>query len=117
LIDIGIYRDGAGVFRRCRANGHAGAGVKGGARGGDIVCAAASVLLRSMAAVLRDRPGITVHVDAPERGVMLIEADCSEQGRPFLQACSAFLEEGLTGLAAEFPANCRVSVFYEDAVR
>jgi uncharacterized protein YsxB (DUF464 family) len=113
LIDIGIYRDSAGIFRRCQANGHAGAGVIGG----DIVCAAVSVLLRSMAAVLRYRPGITVHVDAPERGVMLIEADCSAEGRPFLQACGAFLEEGLTGLAAEFPANCRVSVFCEDVER
>jgi uncharacterized protein YsxB (DUF464 family) len=102
MIRIEAALDDAGLLRSCRIQGHAEAGP----RGGDIVCAAVSVLARTALRVLSRREGITVRGEAPERGVISMEIDYAGNGREFLAAAGAFLVEGLQSVAGEYPENC-----------
>jgi uncharacterized protein YsxB (DUF464 family) len=106
MIRIEAAVDQAGLLRSCRIHGHAGAGP----RGGDIVCAAVSVLARTALQVLSRREGITVRGEAPERGVIKMEIDYAGNGKEFLSAAGAFLLEGLESVAGEYPEYCVMSV-------
>jgi uncharacterized protein YsxB (DUF464 family) len=103
MIEIKAALDEAGILRSCEVSGHAGAGKTGT----DIVCAAVSVLLRTAIQVLSGRKGITIRGDAPEPGLLWMEADYSEEGREFLSSTGEFLTAGLKSVAGEFPDNCR----------
>ena len=106
MIQADLILDEAGLLRSCRVSGHAGAGK----RGSDIVCAAVSVLTRTLIRVLSGRKGIIIRAEAPERGNFLLEADYTPEGREFLAATGAFLIEGLLSVSAEFPDNCKVII-------
>ena len=109
MITIGAALDEAGLLRSCRVCGHAGAGPAGG----DIVCAAVSVLTRTALMVLSQREGITVRGEAPERGLVELEIEYTGQGREFLSAAGAFLLEGLKSVAGEYPDYCTMHVTEE----
>jgi uncharacterized protein YsxB (DUF464 family) len=110
VIEIKAVTDETGLLRRCEVRGHAGAGKPGG----DIVCAAVSVLTRTALAVLDARAGLEVRGEAPERGVFTLEAEAySAAGRDFLAAAGAFLLEGLDSTAREYPKNCTMTVTAE----
>ena len=98
--------DKAGILRSCQVQGHAGAGKKGS----DIVCAAVSVLTRTIVRVLSDRKDITIRGSIPGQGNFQLEADYAEEGKEFLAAAGAFLYEGLFSVATEFPDYCVVNV-------
>jgi uncharacterized protein YsxB (DUF464 family) len=106
MIRIEAALDEAGLLRSCRVHGHAGAGP----RGGDIVCAAVSVLARTALGVLSQREGITVRGEAPERGVISMEIDYAGNGKEFLSGAGAFLLEGLQSVAGEYPDYCDMHV-------
>jgi uncharacterized protein YsxB (DUF464 family) len=106
MIRIEAAVDGSGLLRSCRVHGHAGAGP----RGGDIVCAAVSVLARTALGVLSRREGITVRGEAPERGSISMEIDYAGNGREFLSGAGAFLLEGLQSVAEEYPDYCVMNV-------
>jgi uncharacterized protein YsxB (DUF464 family) len=106
LIEIEAVLDESGLLRACKALGHAGAGKAGN----DIVCAAVSVLMRTAIATLSGRKGIEIRGGAPEPGFLWLEADYTAEGREFLAAAGAFLIEGLTSVAGEFPKNCRINI-------
>ena len=106
MIEIEAVLDEGGVLRSCRASGHAGAGPTGT----DIVCAAVSVLLRTAVRTLSDRKGITLRCDAPETGLLSMEADYTEEGREFLSAAGVFLVEGIASVAEEYPQNCKLTL-------
>ena len=106
MISIDAALDTAGLLRSCRVCGHAGAGP----RGGDIVCAAVSVLTRTALRVLSRGEGITVRGTAPERGMMRIEIEYTGQGKEFLSAAGAFLLEGLKSVAGEYPDYCTIHI-------
>ena len=106
MIQADVVLDKAGLLRSCRVSGHAGAGK----RGNDIVCAAVSVLTRTLIRVLSGRKGITIRGDIPERGNFLMEAEYTPEGREFLAATGAFFTEGLLWVSAEFPGNCKVII-------
>ncbi|WP_010259586.1 ribosomal-processing cysteine protease Prp [Treponema primitia] len=110
MIRVEAALDKAGLLRSCRVEGHAGAGPKGG----DIVCAAVSVLTRTALQVLSQREGITVRGEAPERGIVRIEIDYTGQGREFLSAAGAFLLEGLKSVAGEYPDYCTMHISTEE---
>ena len=97
-----------GLFKSCSIRGHAGAGPKGG----DIVCAAVSVLSRTAYKVLSDRKGVTVRSEAPNRGEFFLEAsgDGSRENRDFLDGAGVFLKEGLLSVSREFPEFCEVNI-------
>jgi uncharacterized protein YsxB (DUF464 family) len=102
VITVDAALDEAGVLRSCRAEGHAGAGPKGG----DIVCAAISVLMRTALRTLSGRGGITIRGNAPRRGLFWIEADYTPEGKDFLSAAGTFLIEGLRSVSQEYPDYC-----------
>jgi uncharacterized protein YsxB (DUF464 family) len=102
MIRIEAAVDEAGLLRSCLIQGHAGAGPWGG----DIVCAAVSVLARTALDVLSRREGITVQGEAPERGVIRMEIDYAGNGKDFLSGVGAFLLEGLESVAGEYPDYC-----------
>jgi uncharacterized protein len=106
LIDIEAVLDENGILRSCKAGGHAGAGKTGA----DIVCAAVSVLMRTAVRVLSDRKGVTVRYEAPEPGLLFLEADYTAEGKDFLFAAGVFLIEGLASVAEEYPRNCRLTI-------
>jgi uncharacterized protein YsxB (DUF464 family) len=106
MIRIEAALDEAGLLRSCRIHGHAGAGP----RGGDIVCAAVSVLARTALSLLSRRDGITVRGEAPERGIVSMDIDYAGAGKEFLSAAGAFLVEGLQSVAGEYPEYCVMHV-------
>ena len=106
VIQAELVLDEAGLLRSCRVQGHAGAGK----RGNDIVCAAVSVLTRTLVRVLNDRKDITIRGDIPEQGIFYLEAEYTPEGRDFLAGAGAFLVEGLTSISEEFPDNCRLTI-------
>ena len=106
MIDIEAVLDENGILRSCKASGHAGAGKTGS----DIVCAAVSVLMRTAVRALSNRKGITVRYEAPEPGLLFLEADYKAEGRDFLFAAGVFLLEGLMSVDEEYPDNCRLTI-------
>ena len=101
-----LVLDEAGLLSSCRVSGHAGAGKQGS----DIVCAAVSVLTRTLVRVLGNREGITLKGDAQERGNFMVEVEYGSEGREFLAAAGAFLIEGLISVSTEFPDNCKLII-------
>jgi uncharacterized protein YsxB (DUF464 family) len=106
LIEIEAVLDESGVLRSCRASGHARAERKGA----DIICAAVSVLMRTAVSVLSGRKGIVIRYDAPEEGLLFLEADYTAEGREFLYAAGLFLTEGLASVAEEYPQYCNLEL-------
>ena len=96
--------DEAGLLRSCGVSGHAGAGK----RGSDIVCAAVSVLTRTIVRVLAGRQDVTIRGSIPEHGNFWMELDYTPESRDFLAGAGAFLVEGLLSVSAEFPGYCKV---------
>ncbi|MDR2210341.1 MAG: ribosomal-processing cysteine protease Prp [Spirochaetaceae bacterium] len=107
MIQVRVILDGAGLLRRCEVQGHAGAGPKGG----DIVCAAVSVLARAALATLSGREGILVRGGPGGRGEFSLETEArTGEARTFLAAAGTFLMEGFNSVAGEFPKNCTVTI-------
>jgi uncharacterized protein YsxB (DUF464 family) len=105
VIKADLVLDEAGLLRSCRVSGHSGAGK----RGGDIVCAAVSVLTRTIVRVLSGRESITIRGEIPEEGNFYLETEYTAEGREFLAAAGAFLIEGLLSVSGEFPDHCKVN--------
>ena len=106
MIQVEAVLDGAGLLKSCRVQGHAGAGKKGG----DIVCAAVSVLTRTIIRVLSERKDITIRGSIPGEGNFHIETEYTPEGREFLAATGTFLIEGLLSVSHEFPDYCKVNI-------
>jgi uncharacterized protein YsxB (DUF464 family) len=109
MIEIEAVFDEAGLLRSCKVKGHAGVGL----RGGDIVCAAVSVLTRTALRTLSGREGVTIRGSAPARGVISIETDYTPEGQAFLSAAGAFLTEGLVSVSEEYPDHCKMNIYTE----
>ncbi|MDR2103379.1 MAG: ribosomal-processing cysteine protease Prp [Treponema sp.] len=109
MIEIEAVFDEAGLLRSCKVQGHAQAGPKGG----DIVCAAVTVLTRTALRVLSGREGITIRGNAPKRGMIGMEMDYTAEGRAFLSAAGAFLMAGLASVSEEYPDYCKINVYTE----
>jgi uncharacterized protein YsxB (DUF464 family) len=109
MIEIEAVLDEVGLLRSCKVRGHAEAGPKGG----DIVCAAVSVLTRTALRTLSGRKGITIRGSAPARGLIGMETDYTPEGQAFLAAAGAFLMEGLASVSEEYPDYCKMNVYTE----
>jgi uncharacterized protein YsxB (DUF464 family) len=96
-----------GLLKSCRIQGHAGNGPKGG----DIVCAAVSVLARTAFKVLSERKDLRILGGTPERGEFWLEiASLGTETKEFLAGVGIFLEEGLLSVSKEYPDFCIVSI-------
>jgi uncharacterized protein YsxB (DUF464 family) len=112
VIAIEAAVDEAGLLKSCRVSGHAGAGKQGA----DIVCAAVSVLARTALQTLAQREGIELRGEAPERGLFRLETGFSpgnREARDFLAGAGAFLLEGLSSVAGEYPEFCSMIIYRE----
>jgi uncharacterized protein YsxB (DUF464 family) len=111
MIQADLVLDEAGLLRSCRVTGHAGAGKPGA----DIVCAAVSVLTRTIVRTLSGKKGIEIRGSIPDKGNFSMEVEYSGEGqgtvgREYLAAAGAFLSEGLLSVSEEFPNNCKVTI-------
>ena len=106
MIGIDVIIDETGNLSSCSASGHAGAGETGT----DIICAAVSVLMRTLVRVLSNRKGISIRSAAPEPGRLWLEIEYTAEGSDYLSAAGDFLITGLGSVADEFPKNCKLTV-------
>ena len=106
MITVDMVVDKAGLLKSCRVSGHAGAGK----RGSDIVCAAVSVLSRTLIRALAGRQGITIRGSIPEQGNFSVQVEHTQEGRDFLAGVGAFFTEGVLSVSAEFPDYCKVTI-------
>jgi len=104
MVDVAV--DDRGRLKSCRVEGHAGAGPQGG----DIVCAAVSILVRTAIRTLSGAEGVTVRGGAPDRGSLWLETDCAAEGDAFLAAAGTFLLEGLRSVSDDYPDHCTVRI-------
>ncbi|GMO40409.1 MAG: hypothetical protein Pg6C_01220 [Treponemataceae bacterium] len=102
MIFAELERRGGGSFA-VRAAGHAGYG----SRGGDIVCAAVTILLRTAAETLETSEGIMVTPLEVAEGLLAFTAECAggadARTAERLTTAGDFLAAGLGSLAREFP--------------
>ncbi len=107
MIRLSIVLDRRGCLSSFTADGHAG----GAAAGQDIVCAAATALLRTAARSVLAVPGIGAEADAPAPGAMrLTVLRCEGRQRPWLRGVTDFLLTGLADLQAEYPQRVEMIV-------
>ncbi|MCR5045481.1 MAG: ribosomal-processing cysteine protease Prp [Treponema sp.] len=98
-------------FLRCEAEGHALFDKKGQ----DIVCSAATVLLRTAGQTLDGRLGVAFKGGAPERGSLYFEAKADELlAKRELLFAADFLQKGFEGLAKDFPQNVQFECKLEE---
>ncbi len=106
MIIADVALDESGIVRSCSIEGHAGSGPYGG----DIVCAAVSVLARTALSTLSAIDGIAVVVEPPERGSLgFVVLEVPREGA-YPAGASAFLVEGLSSIARDYPDFCSVRV-------
>lgn len=106
MIVADVALDEAGLLKSCSVSGHAGAGP----RGGDVVCAAVSVLARTALRTLSLKEGVRVRGTAPARGEFGLETERCGGAEPYVAAVTAFLVEGLRSIAEEYPDHCTVRI-------
>jgi uncharacterized protein YsxB (DUF464 family) len=107
MLRVDVILDREGLLEFTAVQGHAGAGPKGG----DPVCAAVSVLLRTLLRTLSGRRGITVQGEPLEGDVFALEAAWSPEGKEFLAAAGAFFIEGISSVAEENPDHCKFTIW------
>jgi uncharacterized protein YsxB (DUF464 family) len=106
MIQVEATIDDNDILTGYCAAGHAGARE----RGTDIVCAAISVLSRSLARALRGKEGINISMDAPGRGNFSAAISYSAGAKQFLRGAGSFLLEGLRSVAEEYPEHCNLTI-------
>ena len=101
MVQVHLTRGGDGALRSCRGKGHAGYAPSGS----DIVCAAATVLLRTVLQVVAEDYGASVVVNAPEPGTLefLVQDGIDDTSR--LVYAADFLRAGFVSLQGEFPEH------------
>lgn len=99
------------MLRSLCATGHAGWEVKGR----DIVCAAASSLIRTAAGLLHSEAEVVSAGESPVLpGRLLIRVEsASESILPWLDGIRDFLVKGLLDLEREFPRNIEIAIIDE----
>ena len=88
-----------GEIRSCCGKGHAGYAPSGS----DIVCAAATVLLRTALQVLTEEYGALIVVNAPEPGILDFLVQDGIDDESLLLYTADFLRVGLQSLQVEYP--------------
>ena len=107
MIEVRARLGADGVLARVDSSGHSGTG----GRGQDIVCAAASVLLRTAYEALGQVPGVRIEGSAPEPGSLWFSVrDFRAEDSDRLKGIGDFLLTGLSGLEREQPGALKLTV-------
>ena len=91
-----------GCFKSCSAKGHAFFAAKGG----DIVCSAETLLLRTAISVLENTKGLKLGCDASERGSLAFKVEVESHSAELAERlrCTAdFIRDGISSLSKEYP--------------
>ena len=107
MICVTVTIDGNGVLNRVEATGHSTASV----RGENIVCAAATVLIRTAARLLDSDADIKITGSARSRGALdfsVVRIDDGKHG--YVRAVGDYLMRGITDLQEEFPDECVLKI-------
>lgn len=106
MIDVTLWLDSGGCLTGIDASGHAGSAEAGQ----DIICAAASSLLRTVSRTLEMEPSVRIEGNAEEKGELHLRISLLEgYKKDWLCGVSTFTVVGLKDLASEYPDYCRVS--------
>lgn len=110
MIEVCIRRKKTGEFVSCSANGHAGFDIKGC----DIVCAAATILMRTTMNVFL-KSGLLSEKKAMRRGELFFsaKANANEDESKVLKYANDFLVSGFDSLTKEFPRNVSLKIICE----
>ena len=111
MINVMLWLDMHGCLYGIDASGHSGSAAKGK----DIICSAASALLRTVSRTLEIEPSIKLVGSIEEQGELHLRLTLLEQSkRGWLEGVSSFTVLGLKDLAAEYPSFCRVQLVTKD---
>ncbi|MDR0910170.1 MAG: ribosomal-processing cysteine protease Prp [Spirochaetaceae bacterium] len=110
MIKIAIIIGKDGLFRSCKAEGHALMAKKGQ----DIVCAAVSVLMRSCLMALDKEPGIQAEHYITDGELWLDISAVKDGAKEFLRGVGSMLIDGLQSVSQEYPDNCSLEIFEEN---
>ena len=103
MIRVTVKTDEHGVLREVKATGHSAAFEKGE----NIVCAAATILLRTAGRLLETSPGIRISGRSELRGELEFSVDViSEEQQDYVKAVGDYLMRGISDLQEEFPGEC-----------
>lgn len=102
MTDVVLVCGEGGVLRRLEAAGHSGFA----RRGEDIVCAAESIVLRTVLEVLKATEGVEVKEAAGERGRLEFWTEGEQGGAEERLRCAAdFVRCAFASLSREYPGN------------
>lgn len=105
MIDVTLWLDKSGCLCGIDASGHSGSA----GDGEDIICAAASTLLRTVSRTLEMEPSIELKGSVEEKGELHLRLNLSDESeRDWLRGVSSFAVIGLRDLASEYPDYCRI---------
>jgi uncharacterized protein len=111
LLRVWIQLTRSGAIRAIRAQGHAGYAPSGS----DIVCAAATALLRTAARTFERKAGIEVAGGAERRGEMTLDViSIADSVSEWATGASETVVHGLADIAAEFPDAVSVEIEQEE---
>jgi uncharacterized protein len=107
LIHVFITLDSEGILSKVIADGHSEYEKKGR----NIVCAAATVLLRTAARQLEGITDVKLKGEAETPGSLNFVIEWySENRRAYLKGITDFLARGIDDLSVEFPSECSLTI-------
>ncbi len=103
MIRVTVSSGGNGVLQEVSATGHSFAF----ASGENIVCAAATVLLRTAARLFEADPDIRIVGSAGSRGEFEFKVEVLDARKnEYTRAIGDYLKQGIADLQREFPNDC-----------
>lgn len=107
MVAVRIIRDHAGRFAGFHATGHVSP--EQGPRGGNLVCAGATAVIRSVARALADHPETPVRIESSGEGdlhvsMMSTEETCND----WVDGVVSVIVAGIGDLAREYPDEVRL---------
>lgn len=107
MLRIDVLLGDQGVLSQLVAEGHAGFSIVGQ----DVVCSAATVLLRTTGRVLERAPQVEVAGEATKEGSLTVKVEkVLPEGITWLKGVTDSLLTGLSDLAREFPNHINVVI-------
>lgn len=111
MTTVELVCDRDGCIKSCKANGHAGFSHKGG----DIVCAAESILLGTVLELLSKTDGVVLETDKSSRGNLAFSVEEKGSGNTERLKCMAdLLRCGLKFISEQYPEHVLLREKTED---
>lgn len=111
MINVTLWLDKGGCLYGVDASGHSGSAAKGK----DLICSAASALLRTISRTMEIEPSVELVGSVKEQGELHLRFKLLEESkREWLGGISTFAVIGLKDLEAEYPSFCRIQLVKKD---